>query len=141
MTGLSGPLTRVDMQGGSASRLRVGTLARRARQAQSARGGLYGARRVDLTSVSFLAPIAACGIHKGESGDSGSVGAHHPWPKRNGVHEGLCKEQGALFWIEAPFGPDQHRKGSAFDRCERLERRGRWRSLIGEDQGPALIPI
>src|SRR5581483_12341231 len=96
MTGLSGPLTRVDIRTAPARGLRVeGDACEESGRTQVARGGLYRARRADLTSVSSLAPIAERGVHKGESGDRGGVGAHHPRPQRNGVDEGFCKEERA----------------------------------------------
>ena len=118
------------------------TLAQESKaSSSSARGGLYGARRTTLTSDSSLTPIAECGIHKGESGDRGGIGAHHPRPKRNGVDEGLCKEARALLGIEAAFGPDQHGKGCRLQsrqapRAERPTAPPRRRR-----SGPAAVPI
>ena len=75
-----------------------------------------------LQAIPYLTPIAERSVHKGESGDRGGVGAHHPRPQRNGVHEGLCKEQRALLGIEAALGADENGKRTRRKRSKRRKR-------------------
>ena len=75
-----------------------------------------------------LPPVAKGRVHKGESGDRGGIGPHHPGPKRNGEDERLCKQRGALLALESALGPDQHGerpRGSRFQRRKRRSDAGR----------------
>ncbi len=103
------------------------------------RGGLYGALATRLTSAPYRqSPSVA--IHKGESGDRGRVGPHHPWAEGNGQNEGLCKEAGALLPLEPALGPDQNGKRARAASLEGDDGRGLRRGLVGEDQQAPLVP-